>query len=62
MRGKVLEEGKKDIIFPTLGKGEKYFQKRKIILWEKYKKTGEIILLIMAKEIKPNFWVGHKRN
>jgi hypothetical protein len=62
MRGKVLEEGKKDIIFPTLEKGEKYFQKRKTILHKKYKDTGEITLLMMAKEIKPNYWVGHKRN
>lgn len=62
MRGRVIEEGERNITFPTLEEGEKYFRKRKAILRKRYKDTGKITLLLMAKEIKPNYWVGHKRN
>lgn len=62
MRSKVMVEGEKDIIFPTIERGELYFQKRKLELHKKYKQSGIITLMIMTKEIKPEYWIGHKRN
>lgn len=56
MRSKTIIEGERDKIFPTLTEGLEYFQKRK----KELKGTHRLILL--AKEIKPNYWIGAKRN
>ena len=62
MRSKVLIEKEKDKIFPTLGAGNIYFNKHKKELYKKYKSTGIITLMMLGKEIKPNHWIGVKRN
>ena len=56
MRSKVIIDGEKDKIFPTLERGNKYFQKRK----KELRKT--LTLIMLAKEIKPDYWIGSKRN
>jgi hypothetical protein len=62
MRSKVIIENEKDRIFPTLESGDKYFMKRKQELHKKYKSNGIIILMMLVKEIKPDYWIGVKRN